>query len=97
MSLIKEREPVKLLANGVLLALVGFLGFVVVAVQGHGYLYDPPGRSSLWRYNSIVKQVYPGAVANYDDNSLYCGGFGVGSIALELFHLVSYNIYIYAA
>lgn len=78
MSLIKEREPVKLLANVMLLALVGFLSFVVVVVQGHGYLYDPPGRSSLWRYNSIGHQAYPGAVANYDDMSLYCGGFGVG-------------------
>lgn len=81
MSLIKERESIKLSANVVLLVLVGFLSFVEVVVQGHGYLYDPPGRSTLWRYNSIREQVYPGAVVNYNDNSLYCGGFGVGSNA----------------
>lgn len=46
------------------------LGFVVVAVKGHGYILDPPSRSSLWRLG------FPGAPVNYNDNSLFCGGFG---------------------
>ncbi|XP_071141174.1 uncharacterized protein [Mytilus edulis] len=33
----------------------------------HGYLADPPQRSSIWREN-------PDAPVNYNDNQLYCGG-----------------------
>lgn len=39
-------------------------------VYGHGYLIDPPSRSSEWRLgfkNPI----------NYNDNGLSCGGFTV--------------------
>lgn len=31
---------------------------------------DPPARNSMWRFG------YPNAV-NYDDNELFCGGYGV--------------------
>ena len=41
-------------------------------VNGHGYMIDPPSRSSVWRlFGTAV------APANYDDNALFCGGFGV--------------------
>ena len=33
----------------------------------HGYLADPPQRSSIWREN-------PNAPVNYNDNQLFCGG-----------------------
>lgn len=39
-------------------------------VAGHGRLMDPPARNSMWRFG------YPNAV-NYDDNELFCGGYGV--------------------
>lgn len=47
-----------------------FFGFFVHSISGHGMLLDPPNRSSLWRYNSL-------AVANYNDNQNFCGGFSV--------------------
>jgi len=38
-------------------------------VDGHGYMIDPPNRSSVWR-------LFPGqAPQNYNDNELFCGGF----------------------
>ena len=41
-------------------------------VDGHGYMIDPPNRSSVWR-------LFPGqAPQNYNDNELFCGGFSVG-------------------
>jgi hypothetical protein len=39
-------------------------------VWGHGYLVEPPQRSSLWRHGF-------GGPENYDDNGLNCGGFEV--------------------
>ena len=47
------------------------LCFVMVSVDGHGYIIDPPGRSSLWRVG--IK----GAPCNNDDNGINCGGFSV--------------------
>ncbi|KAK2167115.1 hypothetical protein LSH36_32g20072 [Paralvinella palmiformis] len=50
--------------------------FVVLVVtsfrasSGHGRLLEPPSRSSLWRFPNQ----FPGAVPNYDDNGLNCGG-----------------------
>lgn len=40
--------------------------------DGHGYVLDPPQRSSIWR-------VHPswGTPVNYDDNQLFCGGASV--------------------
>jgi hypothetical protein len=37
---------------------------------GHGYVLDPVARGSRWRFNTS-------ALPNYDDNSLFCGGFNV--------------------
>ncbi|XP_046562529.1 uncharacterized protein LOC124271419 [Haliotis rubra] len=36
-------------------------------VTGHGYLFDPPSRSTMWRkgFNTPI---------NYNDNQLFCGG-----------------------
>ena len=39
-------------------------------VQGHGRLMNPVSRSSRWRFNES-------AVANYNDNEGFCGGYGV--------------------
>lgn len=39
-------------------------------VLSHGMVLNPASRSSRWRYNSS-------APVNWDDNQLYCGGFGV--------------------
>lgn len=44
--------------------------FVVDHVSGHGMLIDPVGRASRWRFNNT-------APTNWDDNELFCGGFGV--------------------
>lgn len=43
---------------------------LVQNVVGHGMLLDPPGRSSMWRFGFSTP-------INYDDNSLFCGGFAV--------------------
>jgi len=39
-------------------------------VKAHGMVLDPPSRSSMWRFGFNVP-------INYDDDGLYCGGFGV--------------------
>ena len=46
------------------------LFYVILSVEGHGNMIDPPMRSSAWRYGF-------GTPINYDDNGLTCGGFGV--------------------
>ncbi|XP_046326753.2 uncharacterized protein LOC124111183 [Haliotis rufescens] len=50
-----------------LAAVVVILG-VVGGAWGHGYVYDPPGRSTMWRWGFKVP-------INYNDNALNCGGF----------------------
>ena len=40
------------------------------AVFGHGRMMDPPSRNAMWRFG------YPNPV-NYNDNEVFCGGFGV--------------------
>jgi hypothetical protein len=53
-----------------LLALI-FIATHRDGVEGHGYMIDPPSRSSVWR-------LFPGqAPPNYNDNELFCGGFSV--------------------
>ncbi|KAF5300926.1 hypothetical protein FQR65_LT09089 [Abscondita terminalis] len=39
-------------------------------VLGHGMMINPPNRSSRWRTD-------PDAPINYNDNELFCGGFGI--------------------
>ncbi|KAH3809986.1 integumentary mucin C.1-like [Dreissena polymorpha] len=39
-------------------------------VKGHGMLWDPPQRSSAWRFGYDVPK-------NYNDNEQFCGGAGV--------------------
>ncbi|XP_067658902.1 uncharacterized protein [Haliotis asinina] len=43
----------------------------VEVIRCHGYMFEPPARSSMWRQNIT------GAVVNNNDNGLFCGGFGV--------------------
>ena len=40
------------------------------AIEGHGRLWDPPGRATMWRRGYITPK-------NYNDNQLSCGGFSV--------------------
>jgi len=42
---------------------------MVINVEAHGRMMDPPQRSSMWRFGFNVEP-------NYNDNSLFCGGFG---------------------
>lgn len=59
--------------RGIVLLAFGALAVVLLVTRpadGHGMLLDPPGRSSMWRY-------FPGSPANYNDNGINCGGFGV--------------------
>jgi len=46
------------------------LMFLVPTCTGHGYLAKPPARNSMWRFGFSNP-------VNYNDNELFCGGFGV--------------------
>ncbi|CAG5117041.1 unnamed protein product [Candidula unifasciata] len=50
--------------------IVSCLTALLVPVLGHGRLWEPPSRSSMWRlgYDSPI---------NYQDMELFCGGVGV--------------------
>ena len=53
--------------------LFGFLALSCLFLQqaaGHGRLMDPVARSSAWRLGFDTPH-------NYNDNELFCGGFGV--------------------
>ncbi|XP_062592172.1 uncharacterized protein LOC134253624 [Saccostrea cucullata] len=43
------------------------LTLLAPAVLGHGYLQEPPSRSSMWRFGFNTPR-------NYNDNQLFCGG-----------------------
>merc|ERR1711884_492951 len=45
------------------------LGICLIAVVwGHGYVMDPPGRASAWRFGFNTP-------TNYDDDQMYCGSY----------------------
>lgn len=44
--------------------------WLLLQVDGHGRLMDPPARNSMWRFG------FPNPV-NYNDNELFCGGYAV--------------------
>lgn len=48
---------------------------VLIEVNGHGRLLEPPSRSSLWRLPKY-QDLDPPVNFNYDDDQLYCGGLG---------------------
>lgn len=58
------------LVKSLIIAAVSMTVLLVVFVNGHGYLMDPPMRSTAWRYGF-------GTPINYDDNGLFCGGISV--------------------
>lgn len=43
----------------------------IESVQGHGKLWEPPARSTMWRRGFNTPR-------NANDNELNCGGFQVG-------------------
>ncbi|XP_042869962.1 uncharacterized protein LOC122251841 [Penaeus japonicus] len=49
---------------------LGLLLCAFVSVEGHGRLMQPPSRSSAWRLGFDTP-------VNYNDNELFCGGFGI--------------------
>ncbi|CAL4060793.1 unnamed protein product, partial [Meganyctiphanes norvegica] len=49
-------------------ALLSFLSWAPMQIQGHGRLIQPPSRSSAWRYGFTTPP-------NYNDHELYCGGY----------------------
>lgn len=59
----------KALLESILKAVLVVYGMIDLTV-GHGRLWEPPSRSSMWRrgYNTTV---------NINDNELSCGGFTV--------------------
>ncbi len=66
-SLLRVEKISIMSRNYLALFALALSGFLVIDVHSHGYIYDPPGRSTVWR-------VFPGqAPINYDDNALYCG------------------------
>jgi len=58
-----------------LVLLGGVLVSLISSAFGHGYLVQPPSRSTAWRYGYSTPP-------NYNDMELYCGGFAVSLIAV---------------
>ena len=52
---------------------------LATAVNGHGRLMNPPGRSSLRFFpnDPAIAPFWSSINPNYNDNELYCGGLGV--------------------
>jgi Lytic polysaccharide mono-oxygenase, cellulose-degrading len=44
--------------------------YLIVKVNSHGRLMEPPARNAMWRFG------YPNPI-NYNDNELFCGGYAV--------------------
>merc|ERR1739838_840285 len=42
---------------------------LVIQAEAHGYMKDPPGRASAWRFGFRTPR-------NYEDDECNCGGFG---------------------
>lgn len=63
------------IAKGSLALLVGASMLVTIGVEGHGYMLDPPMRSSMWRVDN--RNRFPTAPVNNNDNQLFCGGSSV--------------------
>lgn len=64
----------RLLANILVLFCPLFLKTSVVLVRGHGYLADPPARTSAWRFGFKTP-------VNHNDNQMWCGGLNAKSAA----------------
>lgn len=45
-----------------------FIFDILILVNGHGRLIEPPSRASAWRYGFDTPH-------NYNDHELFCGGF----------------------
>lgn len=65
--------------------LIGVIGCLEY-VFGHGMVLNPASRSSRWRFNSS-------APVNWDDNQLYCGGFGVRKFSMLWIMLKDFSIF----
>lgn len=58
---------------------------MAIGTHQHGHLMEPVNRSSMWRkgYNTTV---------NWNDNELFCGGFGVSLRRLFFFVICMDNL-----
>lgn len=74
-----------LFINMMMLVCLLMLSIVRNSLQ-HGYMIDPPSRSSLWRVN---KKAPP----NYNDNRLYCGGRSVSNLSLKTWNFFTFFIF----
>ena len=65
------RSSIKLLAfSSSVLFFLAVCNSLIDVSEGHGYMYDPPSRSSVWRVGFNV----PEDEKNYNDMELNCGG-----------------------
>lgn len=53
-----------------LIIVIGLMCLNICEIFGHGFMIDPPSRSSAWRKKFKTP-------VNWDDNGLYCGGLTV--------------------
>ena len=60
---------------------------MIPGVLGHGYLQEPPSRSSMWRFGFNTPH-------NYNDNQLFCGGFDV-SVCNSTTAILSLDFFFY--
>ena len=58
---------------------------MAIGTHQHGHLMDPVSRSSMWRrgFNTPV---------NWNDNEVFCGGFGVSLKRLFYFEICKENL-----
>jgi hypothetical protein len=58
---------------------------MAIGTHQHGHLMEPVNRSSMWRRG------YPTPV-NYQDNEVFCGGFGVSLKRFFFFEICMDNL-----
>ena len=57
----------------IMFGLLLFLATYVLSINGHGYLLDPPARSTAW----LVDPAFKGCCTYTDHMGMYCGGLQV--------------------
>lgn len=82
-----ERIHRRTMGGGCHQVVVAVLLVVVMAAvtEGHGRVWEPPQRATMWRRGFDTTR-------DYNDNSLYCGGFKVSDFVFILLIIVAMTL-----